>query len=126
MRKQVTLVYMNLQEEANIKRNIPWDDLDPKIMEIVRIANQIKGIATVQSCAGHVKPDGKEFFVENAHLALKFSSDFTPGLLLEIANRVGISDVSFRLFDEGFWVCIAVEPGYRTKLRDFLKAVNDE
>ena len=126
MDRRTTLAYMSPQEEADIKRNIPWEDLDPKILETVRIANSIDGIATVQSCAGHIKYDGEELFTENANLAFLFNRGYKIESLLETAQHVGISDVSIRFFGEGFCMCLSVEPERREKLRDFLEAVNNE
>ena len=126
MNGQVTLAYMSPQEEADIKRNIPWDDIDVKILKTVKFANNIPGIATIYSCAGHTKPDRAEIFMEYAYLRLRFTKDYTPEQMLNAALCVGISDVSFCLSNKSVWVYISVEPGYRKKLREFLKVVNGE
>ncbi len=121
---------MSHQQEQDIKRKIPWDDIDTKILETVRFANTIPGITTVYSCAGHIKPDKVDIFVQHAFLMFWSTKDCTPEQVLDAAQQVGISDVSFRLSDGSFWVHLSgIESGERGKLMEFLKvlkAVNDD
>lgn len=32
---------------------VPWDELDPPIVELVRVLNEFDGISTIGSCGGH-------------------------------------------------------------------------
>lgn len=105
------LVYLSPEREAAIKRSIPWAEIESRIRGLVWRFNQIEGIATTQSCAGHVKPLGEEVFqVQGAHIAM-FVSEERFLQLLTLAPECGITDVSTRYFDDGtFWVCLGWEP----------------
>lgn len=42
----------------NLIPEIPYDKIDPEIRELVLLMNEIPGIRTVGSCAGHGPPNG--------------------------------------------------------------------
>ena len=39
---------------------IPWDELDPSIVDLVRVLNSFPGIDTIGSCGGHESPVSDE------------------------------------------------------------------
>ena len=118
--------YLSKKEETAIKSNIPWEDLDPGAIELVRIANTVKGIATVQSCAGHIKPKKDlmgGFHVRNSCLSFRCTEDRAHEILFDKACEYLI-DTELRYFSDGtFFISLLVEPGNRTKLFKLLKAL---
>jgi hypothetical protein len=39
---------------------VPWDDIDPPIRDLVRLLNELPGLKTVSSCGGHDEPGADE------------------------------------------------------------------
>ena len=110
------------EEELEVKQNIPWQNIDPLIIECVRLANEIPGLVTVQSCEGHVRPNGDGFSVDSALVAFKFTNKFTVKEILELADHVKISDVSVRFFDDGsYWIILSTYPSFRCRLFQFFQ-----
>ena len=115
--------YLTDEEEQAIKQSIPWDSIDAKIRGSVRLANEVEGIATLQSCAGHVHPleDGG-FSVDAALIAFRATKERTLQILFDAAPRAGILDASLRFFGDGtFWICVECEPPERWRLYDLFK-----
>ena len=125
----MSLVYLCPEREAAIKQNISWEGIDVGIRMLVLRFNQAVGIATTQSCAGHVqllgsdaqslpapttlntKKDTYEFRIEGAYIAM-FVNETRFFQLLTLAPQCGIRDISIRYFDDGtFWICLEWEPG---------------
>jgi len=111
--------YLTPEEERAIKRNVPYGRLDTDIVEVVRLANSVKGIATVQSCAGHYRRKGttEEFDVRAASVVIRANEEMTNKILFEFAPRFRITDIQIRYFTEGtFWLNLLVEPTEKHKL----------
>jgi len=113
------LVYLSPEREAAIKRNIPWDRIDSRIRSLIWRFNQVSGIATTQSCAGHVKSIGDGAFrVSEASVAL-FVTKVRFEELLQLIPGCGITDIDLRYFSDGtFWMCFgwppeSYEPAYK-------------
>ena len=50
---------------------IPWDEIDPEIRSLVEAMNELEGIRTVGSCAGHVPVHGDYY---EGYVALRADS----------------------------------------------------
>lgn len=108
---------MSSEEERAIKEAIPWNSLDRYIREVIRLANKIEGIATVQSCEGHVHPSDEGFTIDPAHIVLKATEERTLEILFDIVPSLEFVDVNLRYFGDGtFWFSIEVDPSERWKL----------
>ena len=106
-----SLHYLTTEEEKSIKANIPWESIDTRALELVRIANKVSGIATIQSCAGHISPKEEGFHVREARLALRTNVERTIQILFDAAPRVGITDIEIRYFRDGtFWLDLLTRP----------------
>jgi len=105
------LVYLCSKREASIKQNIPWDKIDARIRGLVWRFNQVPGMATTQSCAGHVKSKGDEVFqVQEATIAL-FVNRKRLFQLLTLVPQCGLTDLNIKYFTDGtFWACFSWEP----------------
>lgn len=114
----MSLHYLTDEEEQAIKRSIPWDSVDSKARGFVQLANEVKGIATVQSCAGHAHPlESGGFSVDSAHVAFRATQERTMQILFDAVPEEGIPDVWLRYFDDGtFWIHVEVEPSERWRL----------
>ena len=108
----MSLVYLCPEREATIKQNISWEGIDVGIRMLVLRFNQIAGIATAQSCAGHVQLiDNDTFQVDDAYIAM-FVNENRFIQLLTLAPQCGIKDIKIRYFDDGtFYICLGWEPG---------------
>lgn len=114
---QSKLHYLTSEEETAIKESIPWEHLDFRILDVVRLLNQISGIATVQSCGGHLTPTEDGFEVQSAHVAVKASEEMTHKLLFDILPDLRFIGVEIRYFLDGtFWICPSVHPTEFNKL----------
>jgi len=129
------LHYLTPEEEKAIKRNIPWERLDRDAVEVVRLANSVKGIATVLSCAGHFRPRKKEppegFDVVQSMIALRATEKMTDKILFEYAPRYGIKDAQVRYFNDGtFWIALLTHPTEKgnliTLFHELKKEASDE
>lgn len=124
------LHYLTPEEEAAIKKTIPWEEIDRKIRDLVRLANEVKGIATLQSCAGHVQPRDDYFTVDSAEITFRATEERALEFLFEtIPNwREECVEVGVRYFNNGtFWLSIGVDPSERGTLYDlFRKLRGDE
>jgi hypothetical protein len=120
-----TLHYLSKEEEAGIKRSIPWKDIDEGIRDIVALANSIDGIVTKQSCAGHVKhllEDGEgTFYVQSANITFRANLECTVKALFDLIPRMGFLDACLRYFGDWFWISIDCDPSERGKLREFFE-----
>ena len=109
--------YLSSEEEKAIKEAIPWNNLDRLIREVVRLANRVEGIATVQSCEGHVRPNDEGFTIDPAHITLKATEERTQEILFDIVPGLEFVNVSLRHWGDGrFWLSIEVDPSERWKL----------
>jgi len=115
-------------EESAIKSNIPWAKIDPEIRDLVKFANEISGIATLQSCAGHVyQDDNSGFHIEPACIVFKANKKWTEQTIFHIAPKYGIRDVSLRYFNDGsFWIDIGVDPAEHWRLWNFFKYMKED
>lgn len=115
-----TLHYLSAEEEVAIKNSIPWEDIDAGIRDLVSVANRIEGIATVQSCTGHIKQlEGGLFNVESAQITFKVTHNRLVELLFEAIPYSKVGDVEMRYFEDGtFWLCIRSDPAEKKKLYD--------
>lgn len=103
--------YLTKAEEQSIKSDIPWSRIDRRIRELVLRFNKVDGVATVQSCEGHVRPiNDQSFHVSSANVCLKVNQERYKEIL-DLAPQVGFEDVSLRYFKDGsFWICLEWEP----------------
>lgn len=118
------LHYLSPEEEQAIKANIPWESIDQHIEDLVLFANQVTGLATVQSCAGHAHPtsDGETIQVDAANLCFRCTEQIAHDVLFSVAFSAGIRDVSVRYFDDGtFWISLEVEPSERGRLFECMR-----
>jgi hypothetical protein len=115
-----TLHYLMQEEENSIKANIPWESIDGKARDLVWYANTVDGLATVQSCAGHIHPnEWGGFMIEPAQIAFRCDEEIARFVLFAYAPGVGIRDVSVRYFDDAsFWICVESDPSELGKLYD--------
>ena len=115
------LHFLTSEEESAIKRSIPWESIDVKARELVLLANEVKGIATLQSCAGHVKPGlDIPWKISAAFIAFRVTKKRMEQILYGLCPELGIWDVNIRYFEDGtFWICIEVDPAHRQRLADF-------
>jgi len=121
------LHYLSPEEESALKRSIPWARLDRHVRDLVRKANTIAGLATVQSCAGHIRPNGEGFNVSDASLTFRCDQDIAHRVLFSDAALCGISDVSVRYFDSGtFWLTVTVDPADLGKLDDLVNLLRTQ
>ena len=106
-----TIVYLDEDTERAIKARIPWKEIESGIRTLVWRLNQVPGIATYESCEGHVKPKGDDIFqVSSAHIAMRVTEERLLELL-KLAPECGIMDISIRHFGTGwFWVLLGWEP----------------
>jgi len=128
MADNTTLHYLSEEEERAIKQSIPWDSIDCKIRDLVRFANEIKGIATIQSCAGHVQPlENGGFLIDAAHVAFRTTENITTRVLFDIAPKTGVTDAGLRYFNDGtFWIYIEVDPSERSRLYDLFRELQGD
>lgn len=116
------LHYLSLEEERVIKNNIPWESVDPDVRDLVLLANSVEGIATLQSCAGHVTPSGDGFHIRSAYLTFRATEDRTQNILFVLAPEVGITNVSLRFFDDGnFWISLESDPAEKFRLYELFR-----
>ena len=108
----IELRYLTPKEEKYIKKNITWRDLDVNIMHFVKHINDtIQGIATVQSCAGHVKELKEGFHIEESVICFKATKKRTYQALFVLPQLVGIEDISIRYFKDGsFYIHVGCHP----------------
>lgn len=111
------LHYLTPEEEQAIKSKIPWQNIEWEIRELVRVANEIQGLATVQSCAGHVTLLNTEdvvkghFHVRKAHICFRCTEKIAQAVVFGLASKHDILDVSLRYWVEGsFWVRVEAYP----------------
>jgi hypothetical protein len=121
------LNYLTPEEEAAIKANIPWERLDENVRDLVLFANQTSGIATLQSCAGHITPalDGElRLSIDPANIAFRATKERLRQIVFEIGPVLGI-DVNIRYFDDAtFWVCFDdIDPSNHEVLRAAFRAL---
>jgi len=109
--KKISVHYLTREEEESIKANIPWEKIDRGIRELVMRFNKLDGIATLQSCAGHVTPiDNDCFRVASASICLRVSEERYDEIL-KLAPMCGIRNVKLRYFTDGtFWIALKWEP----------------
>jgi len=119
--------YLNAKEERIIKGNIPWEHIDPNIRDLVSFANTINGLATVQSCAGHIKAlKTGGFNISDAHIAFKGTERIIRNALFQAVPKCNIRDVSIRRFDDGsFWICVYVDPAEKSKLYELFRFIKE-
>jgi len=112
------LHYLTPEEEQGIKANIPWESVDRKARDLVQFANSVPGVATIQSCAGHIRlKDNGSFYVSNACIAFRTTREIAERVIFELAPSVGITDVELRYFDDStFWVSVLADPSEHGKL----------
>jgi len=124
----VKLHYLTPEEEQAIKSNIPWPSIDRRIRELVKYANTIDGIATVQSCAGHIRINERgEFHISSAHIAFYTTYKRLIEILFVAAPQIAFEDVSIRYFRDGtFWVCVECDPAEKSKLYDLFRILKGE
>jgi len=123
----VKLHYLSIEEKEAIETSIPWGLLDRRILELVRVANELDGIVTVQSCAGHISPITDGFHVRDAHIALRATESRARQILFDVAPSVGISDVELRYFRDGtFWIKLIVHPTEHFKFFELLEMLGRE
>jgi len=107
--------YLSTEEEEAIKAKIVWENIEPGIREIVWVANSIDGIATVQSCQGHVDPPRDEsegFHIRNTLICIRTTRERAEQILFKYGPKYLREDVSIRYFHDGwFWLCLEAEPG---------------
>jgi len=123
----MNLHYLTTEEERAIKANIPWEFVDQRALELVRVANKIEGVATVQSCAGHISPTDEGFYIRSASLAFRLSEARTHQILFNAAPSVGITDIEIRYFEDGtFWLNLIVHPTEHFKFFELFEALSVE
>ena len=117
----IELHYLTEEEEQAIKVNIPWTRLDPEIRELVMLFNKIAGIATLQSCAGHINlGENNSFIIDNAHITFRATLERTERALYIAVPMCNIADVSLRYFEDGtFWISVETDPAQKYKLYRF-------
>lgn len=116
------LHFLSPEEERAIKDSIPWESLDYKIRDLVRLVNTIDGVATVQSCAGHIHPIEEGFSVDCAHIALKATKDRTLQILFDILPSIRQLEAHIRYFSDGtFWISVDVDPASKYRLHELFK-----
>jgi len=116
------LHYLSSEEEDAIKATIPWHSIDPGARELVLLANKVDGIATVQSCAGHIDLNEDHFSVQASHIAFRATRERALEVLFDLAPRVGILDVSLRYWLDGsFWICVESDPAEKFKLYELFR-----
>ena len=121
------LHFLSIEEEQAIKTNVPWEFFDRRMLELVRVANAISGIAPVQSCAGHIRPIADGFHVEDAHIVFRATESRARQILFDVAPSVGISDVELRYFRDGtFWIKLIVHPTEHFKFFELLEMLGRE
>lgn len=126
--EKMELHYLTPEEEKAIKSNIPWDEIDEGIKELVRFANKISGVATLQSCEGHTLWCDGSWEVESAHICFHVSGeDMARNILFVYAPNAGVTDVSLRYFkvDGSFWICVYADPAERGRLYDLFRSLKD-
>lgn len=120
--------YLEKPEEAGRKATVPWEQIDPKIRDIVRLANSIDGVVTTQSCEGHVTPseDGVGFHVRSAHVSMMMSESRMLDAI-QVAPRAGIESLTFAFmtYDGSFEMTVWVEPSERGKLQEFFEMLKE-
>ena len=103
-------------EEKNARTpTIPWERIEPRIRNWIVKLNAIPGVSTVQSCAGHIKPDYKEGIahVVNGHVALRLTKKLTARIIFHLSERVPGCSIRIYLdfFDNSmFWLTVEFEP----------------
>ena len=125
--KSFNLIYLDSEKEKAIKSKIPWHKIDAEIRDLVQFANSIDGIATVQSCAGHViyKGDGT-WEVDSAEIAFFATKDITMKILFEIWPMVGDSDANLRYFEDGsFWICLCADPSETKRFFEAFRRIKE-
>ena len=118
----MNLHYLSIGEEKTLKRTIPYEDIDERIRHLVSYANKVDGLATLQSCGGHVIPkEDDQFEIQGAHIAFRATREIADKVIFDIAPRVGIMDVEIRYFNDGvFWILTGVDPSEHQKLFDMI------
>ena len=122
------LHYLSPEEERAIKKSIPWAEIDSKIREVVKLANGLNGITTVQSCEGHVESDDDCFMVQSSSICFRATRQRTLEFLFEVVPdwRKDCVEVGIRYFSDGsFWLSIDVDPSRRRELYDLFKRFKD-
>lgn len=120
----MTLHFLSSEEEKAIKANIPWEMVDRWIREAVRLANEIAGIATVQSCAGHISSKSDGFHVQSATIAFRASEERAQQILFDVAPKAGVWDVEIRYFSDGtFWISLHTDPSERPRLYELFETL---
>jgi len=122
-----TLHYLTDEEERAIKQTIPWESIDYGVRNLVRMANNVEGLATLQSCAGHISPQPDGFSVDATQLAVRATKAITTRILFEIAPRVGIRDISLRYWNDGtFWMNIETDPADRYRFYELFEVLQND
>jgi len=117
--------FLTEAEEHHIKRTVPWESLDVGVRELVRLYNTIDGLATVQSCAGHVTPHSDGFSIDCAHITLRVAERWWPKIV-GVFFEAGVRDITLRQFNDGsFWVSAEVDPGEKHLLYTAVRALTD-
>lgn len=121
------LHYLTDEEELAIKRTIPWDSIDSEIRGLIQLANEVEGIATLQSCAGHVHLlENSNFSIHSAHVTFRATQKRMMQILFNTAPMQGIMDINLRFFDDGtFWIRIEAEPSERWRLYNLFRELQE-
>jgi tRNA(Phe) wybutosine-synthesizing methylase Tyw3 len=121
------LHYLSPEEERAIKSSVPYEGIEARIRGLVLLANSIPGIATLQSCAGHVRVRGEDFIVDATHVVFRANQEMTQEILFNAAPKAGIPDASLRYFDDGtFWIALECDPSESGKLWYLFRKLSEE
>lgn len=119
------LHFLTPEEESAIKNSIPWRSVERGIRDLIALANTIPGIATLQSCEGHVFLRDGGFEVEETHIAFRATEERTMELLFNLIPKYQITDIEIRYFSDGtFWICIHTDPAERNKLFELFRSLH--
>lgn len=121
------LHYLSPEEEIAIKKSIPWRMIDTKFLELVRYINTIEGIATVQSCEGHIRSTDTGFDVSNSNICFRATEERASQVIFDLAPEVGINDIGIRYFSDGsFWISVRTHPTQSHKIQDLFRKLKEK
>lgn len=116
------LHFLTPEEENAIKSSIPWRSIEPRVRDLVALANEVSGIATLQSCEGHVFLKDGIFEVDETLIAFRATKERTIELLFTLIPKCKLTDVEIRYFSDGsFWICVSTDPAERGKLFELFR-----
>ena len=118
MTEAMPVAFLTPEQEAAMKASIPWADLDRDIRYFILDFSRIPGLATVSSCAGHIRINAEGFLdVDRAYITLCVSREMAMRLLFNAVPRAQIDCVQISYYeDNSMRITLECDPAERDKL----------